>query len=58
MFPGRYCYTGAASRHSEVRIKEHKYNLAKGLLEKIKISQIFLRRRSQIMLEGSESHAD
>jgi predicted GIY-YIG superfamily endonuclease len=30
------CYIGEASRPLEVRIKEHKYNLTKGLFEKYK----------------------
>jgi hypothetical protein len=31
-----WCYTGKTSRPLEVHIKEHKYNLTQGLLEKSK----------------------
>jgi predicted GIY-YIG superfamily endonuclease len=33
------CYIGETSRPSQVRIKDHKYNLTKGLLEKSKFAQ-------------------
>jgi hypothetical protein len=33
------CYIGETSRTLEVRIKEHKYNLTHGLLEKLKLAQ-------------------
>jgi predicted GIY-YIG superfamily endonuclease len=33
------CYIGETSRPLEVRIKEHKYNLTQGLLEKSKLAQ-------------------
>jgi predicted GIY-YIG superfamily endonuclease len=33
------CYIGGTSRPLEVRIKEHKYNLTQGLLEKSKLAQ-------------------
>jgi hypothetical protein len=33
------CYIGETSRPSEVRVKEHKYNLTQGLLEKSKLAQ-------------------
>jgi hypothetical protein len=33
------CYIGGTSRSLEVRIKEHKYNLTQGLLEKSKLAQ-------------------
>jgi predicted GIY-YIG superfamily endonuclease len=33
------CYIGKTSRPVEVRIKEHKYNLTQGLLEKSKLAQ-------------------
>jgi predicted GIY-YIG superfamily endonuclease len=33
------CYIGETSRHSEVRIKEHKYNLTQGLIGKTKLAQ-------------------
>jgi predicted GIY-YIG superfamily endonuclease len=33
------CYSGERSRPLEVRIKEHKYNLTQGLLEKSKLAQ-------------------
>jgi predicted GIY-YIG superfamily endonuclease len=33
------CYIGETSRLLEVRIKEHKYNLIQGLLEKSKLAQ-------------------
>jgi hypothetical protein len=36
---GGRCYTGETSRPLEVRIKEHKYNLTQGLLEKSKLAQ-------------------
>jgi predicted GIY-YIG superfamily endonuclease len=32
-------YIGETGRHLEVRIKEHKYNLTEGLLEKQKLAQ-------------------
>jgi predicted GIY-YIG superfamily endonuclease len=32
------CYIGGTSRSLEVRIKEHKYNLTQGLLEKSKLA--------------------
>jgi hypothetical protein len=34
------CYIRETSRPLEVRIKEHKYNLTKGLLEKSKLAQV------------------
>jgi hypothetical protein len=33
------CYTGETSRRLEARIKEHKYNLTQGLVEKSKLAQ-------------------
>jgi predicted GIY-YIG superfamily endonuclease len=33
-------YTGEARRPLEVRIKEHKYKLTRGLLEKLKLTQL------------------
>jgi hypothetical protein len=33
------CYTGETSRRLEARIKEHKYNLTQGLVEKSKLPQ-------------------
>jgi hypothetical protein len=33
------CYIGETRRPSEVHIKEHKYNLTEGLLEKSKLAQ-------------------
>jgi hypothetical protein len=33
------CYIGETSRPSDARIKEHKYNLTQGLLEKSKLAQ-------------------
>jgi hypothetical protein len=33
------CYIGETSRLLEVHIKEHKYNLTQGLLEKSKLAQ-------------------
>jgi hypothetical protein len=33
------CYISETSRHVEVLIKEHKYNLTQGLLEKSKLAQ-------------------
>jgi predicted GIY-YIG superfamily endonuclease len=33
------CYIGETSRPLEVRIKEHKYNLTQGMLEKSKLAQ-------------------
>jgi predicted GIY-YIG superfamily endonuclease len=33
------CYIGETSRHLEVTIKEHKYDLTQGLLEKSKLAQ-------------------
>jgi hypothetical protein len=52
------CYIGETSRYLEVCLKEHKYNLTQGLLEKIKISPICIRRRPQNMLERSEGLVD
>jgi hypothetical protein len=36
---GGRCYIGEISRHLEIRMKEHKYNQAQGLLEISKLAQ-------------------
>jgi hypothetical protein len=36
---GGRCYIGETSRPSEVRMKEHEYNLTQSLLEKSKLAQ-------------------
>jgi hypothetical protein len=46
------------SRLLEVHIKGHKYNLTRGLLEKSKLAQHGVRRRSQNTLERSKGLAD
>jgi predicted GIY-YIG superfamily endonuclease len=42
------CYIGETSRPLEVRIKEHKYNVTQGLLEKSKLAQHVCEERYKI----------
>jgi predicted GIY-YIG superfamily endonuclease len=48
------CYIGETSRPLEVRIKDHKYNLTEGLLEKSKLAL----EGHKICLGRSEGVAD
>jgi predicted GIY-YIG superfamily endonuclease len=49
------CYIGETSRLLEVRIKEHKYNLMQGLLEKSNLDNMHTRKATKYvgMKQGS-----
>jgi hypothetical protein len=57
------CYIGETSRPLEVCIKEHKYNLTQGLLEKVKLAQytyeghkIYWNERNVLQIEPNTTY--
>jgi hypothetical protein len=49
------CYIGETRRSLEVCIKEHKYNLTQGLLEKSKLAQHVLKEAQVLQTEPNTS---
>jgi hypothetical protein len=47
--------TSAASRPAEARIKEHKYNLTQGLLEKSKLANMHIKKATKYVRKKRRS---